>query len=168
MVGDCEGKISLIDCNTLSIQTYSIKNNEIEKVIWIPNFQHNFISSTDKGTIHLYDTRVKDEIRNVKAHDDSVTDLAFSMNNLFLSASADGDIKIWEFNSNDFKTIATYKETNVGKIFALSTNPDYPNIIAVGGDNKGKSIEIIDLTKFDAGKYIHLYIGLILLIGFFF
>lgn len=151
LVGDCDGKLSLVDCNALSIQAYSITNKEIEKVIWSPNSIHNFLASTDKGTIHLFDTRVKDEIQNVQAHQDSVTDLTFSVQNLFLSASADGSIKIWEL-SNDFKLIDTYKESNVGKIFAIKTNPDHPLICAIGGDNKSKSIEVIDLSKIESGK----------------
>jgi len=157
LIGDCDGKISLVDCNALSIQNYSIANNEIEKVCWIPNSLHNFLASTDKGTIHLFDSRVKDEISNVQAHQDSVTDLTFSSASLFLSASADGDIKIWNLDSNNFKLIDTYKEVNVGKIFAIACNPDHPLIVAVGGDNKRKSIEIVDLSKVESGKLIFFF-----------
>lgn len=152
LIGDCGGKITLVDCNALSKQTYTIANNEIEKVIWNPNSVNNFVASTDKGTIHLYDVRSKNEIKCVQAHQDSVTDLTFSINNLFLSASADGDIKIWDLSSNDFKLIDTYKESNVGRIFAIACNPDHPLTFAVGGDSKSKSIEVIDLSKLESGK----------------
>lgn len=119
VIGDCDGKITLVDCNALSIQTYTIANKEIEKVTWHPNSVHNFVASTDKGTMHLFDTRVKDgEIKNIEAHTGSITDLAFSKQ-LCLSACEDGSIKIWDLSSNDFNLIDTYRESNVGKCFDI-------------------------------------------------
>ena len=49
IVGDCDGKITLLDCDALNINSYLIENKEIEKVIWNPNSVHNFVASTDKG-----------------------------------------------------------------------------------------------------------------------
>ena len=152
LIGDCDGKITLVDCNALSMQTYSIPNNEIEKVLWAPDQAHNFVVSTDKGTVHLYDSRAKNEIQRVQAHEDSVTDLTFSASNLLLSACADGNIKIWDLTANNFKLVDTYSESNVGRIFAIASNPDRPLTIAVGGDSKRKSIEVIDLSKLETGK----------------
>ena len=159
-IGDCEGKITLVDCNSLSIQNYLIASNEIEKVIWQPNSIFNFIASTDKGTINLFDTRTKDVIKSVQANANSVTDLTFATDNLLLSACENGDIKIWELSSSNFNLIDTYKDCNVGRIFALSSNPDFPLTCAVGGDNKAKSIEVIDLSKLQSGKIFFLKIFL--------
>lgn len=159
LVGDCDGKITLVDCNALSMQTYAIPNNEIEKVLWSPEQANLFVVSTDKGTVHLYDSRVKNELQRVQAHDDSVTDLAFSQSNLLLSACADGNLKIWDLSANSFKLVDTYSESNVGRIFAISSNPDRPLTIAVGGDSKRKSIEVIDLSKLEAGKCEMIFFG---------
>ena len=134
------------------MQTYSIPGNEIESVLWTPDQAHNFVVATDKGTIHLYDARVKNEIQHVQAHNDTATDLTFAASNLLLSACADGNIKIWDLTANNFKLIDTYSESNVGRIFAMSSNPDRPLTIAVGGDSKRKSIEVIDLSKLETGK----------------
>lgn len=154
LAGDCSGRITLIDCNSFELRNFSISNCEIEKVAWNPHSSNIFVASTDKGMIETFDLRSPQSINRTEAHADSVTDLAFSRKcpNLLVSAGADQKIKVWDTASNRMKLVHEYDQANVGKIFALSANPDLPFVFAVGGDNRLKNLEVIDISNIDNSK----------------
>jgi WD40 repeat protein len=151
LAGDCSGRITLIDCNNFELQHFALADCEIEKVTWNPHSPTAFVASTDKGAIYTFDLRSPGPVSQTDAHSDSVTDLAFSSKcpNLLVSAGADQKIKVWDTAKNRLQLVHEYEQANVGKIYALSANPDLPYVFAVGGDNRLKNLEIMDISNIE-------------------
>ena len=64
-------------------------------------------------------------------------------------------VKVWDVLQDGAQFIAEFPDLNVGSILSLSSNPDLPFTIAVGGDNnKAENFKIIDISKLKTGSYL--------------
>lgn len=150
LIGDSSGFVSLVDCQSGAQKKWNVCKCEIEKVIWNHYNPYQFFCSSSDGFVYNYDVRNdKKAIYSIKAHSDSVTGLALSSscNGCLITASIDKLVKVWDVDEKHAEFITEFSDLNVGSILSLSSNPDLPFVISIGGDNnKSENFKIIDIS----------------------
>jgi periodic tryptophan protein 1 len=77
LIGDSNGVVSIVDCQSGAFKKWNAGKCEIEKVIWNHYNPYTFFCSTSDGQVLNFDARNdKKPIYTIRAHSDSVTGLA--------------------------------------------------------------------------------------------
>lgn len=92
---------------------------------------------------------------NFQAHEKEVTGLALSGQcpGLLVTSSPDGQLKIWDAESDTVPELVHEKNFNMGAVHCLELCPDCPFVIAAGGDKKDNNFTVLDLQSIDVGEY---------------
>ena len=102
--------------------------------------EHNFVISTESGTVQGYDTRKANEtIFEIQAHEQACSNVSFSPHiaPLMATCSTDQYVKIWDISNTAQPTLVAYKKLNMGELFTLQFYKDIPWVLAAGG-SKGE------------------------------
>jgi len=115
---------------------------DLESGQWHPFSEHNFVITTESGTVLGYDTRnTEGPIFEVKAHEKACSSVSFSPHipNMMATCSTDEYIKVWDIANNNGTEpkLVGQKKTNMGELFTLSFYKDIPWVLAAGG-SKGE------------------------------
>ena len=115
---------------------------DLESGQWHPFSEHNFVITTESGTVVGFDTRnTEAPVFEFKAHEKACSSVSFSPHipNMMATCSTDEYIKIWDIAHNgglEPKLIGS-KKTHMGELFTLSYYKDIPWVLAAGG-SKGE------------------------------
>lgn len=152
LAGSCDGTIKLFDCRASEEINISFKSwlldTEIERVAWNCSDSNYFLASTHSGMVHLMDIRNEgNTVWSNRCHDQEVSGLSISPNlkGLLITSSADGLLKVWDFNETEIKLIYT-QNLKIGQIQCLQSSPNNPFTVAAGGDFKKKNFKVVDLN----------------------
>lgn len=151
LTGSCDGTIKLFDCretNDISncFKTWTL-DTEIERVAWNASDTNYFLASTHSGMVHLMDARNEGStVWSHRCHEEEVSGLnvSSSMKGLLITSSADGLLKVWDFNETEIKLVYT-QNLKIGQIQCLQSSPNNPLTVAAGGDFKKKNFKVVDL-----------------------
>jgi WD40 repeat protein len=83
----------------------------------------------------MFDIRQNDSLISLKAHNDSAVNcisISSKITNMFISASEDEQVKVWDINNGKFDLIHE-KKLKIGPINSVKSNPDSGFIFAFGG-----------------------------------
>lgn len=160
LTGCCDGTVKLFDCRDpseidTSFKQWSFTGAEVERVYWDPHNTNNYFVGLNNGTIHYCDIRQEDNsIWNVKAHSDEISGILVNhmKTSMLTTTSADGAIKVWQYNTTAAPTLVYEHEVGIGRVQCADINPDNGFTVAIGGDNKQKQLRVIDVREYDVVK----------------
>lgn len=159
LAGSCDGAVKLFDCRDLNTIQTNFKSwmcdSEIEKVLWNKQDSNYFLVGAQSGKMCYFDRRQDKAPLWIKlAHEMEVSGLSMNerVPGMLTTSSADGSMKVWEFDSNGARLVQE-EDMKIGRIHSMSCAPESPNIIAIGGDNKKRHLRVIDLWEYDAVKH---------------
>ena len=94
------------------------------------------------------------EMWSLAAHSKEVTGLAASgqCEGFLSTTSTDGSLKVWDFKDKELPTLVHERDFKMGVVHCLELCPDYPFIVASGGDNKSHNFTVLNLLGVDVGK----------------
>lgn len=152
LAGSCDGALKLYDCRIVddlnnSFKTWSL-DSEIERVAWNPHDNNYFMASTQAGSVSLFDIRNEgSSVWSHSCHEGEVSGLQMSphVKGLLTTSSADGLLKVWDYNETEIKLVYT-QNLKIGQIQCLQSSPENAFTIAAGGDFKKKNFKVIDLN----------------------
>ena len=113
-------------------------SSDVECVAWDPQSEHQFLISTDNGTVTCHDARYagKEPIFTIGAHSEACTGLAVSsmVPGLLATASLDKSVKLWDIRGGKVEYMGT-RTLDFGQVFCCSfcNDPATPYILALGG-----------------------------------
>jgi len=113
-------------------------SSDVECVAWDPQSEHQFLVSTDNGTVTCHDARYagKDPIFTIGAHADACTGLALNplVPGLLATASLDKSVKLWDIRGGKVEYMGT-RTLDFGQVFCCSwcNDPATPYVLALGG-----------------------------------
>lgn len=154
LAGGCDKTARVFDCRSPESHLTWLLKGEAERVTWNSMAPFQFFAGTSAGTLECYDCR-KGQIWSVKAHEKEVTGLARSHTcpGLLSSSSPDGSIKVWDVQGGEVAPKMVHEKVmTMGQIHCLEMNPDFPFVVAAGGDNKSNNFVVLDLMKYDTVK----------------
>ncbi|XP_059483126.1 periodic tryptophan protein 1 homolog isoform X2 [Neocloeon triangulifer] len=151
LTGSCDKTVRLFDCRTDSIFNEWNLPGEVEKVVWNHFEEYNFLASSDSGHVFYYDVRNKEPVWSLEAHSKEVTGLSLSCScpGLLVTGSMDGKMAVWDMLTGEPEKIDE-KDMGVGAIVALSTSPDSPFVVCVGGDKKDNNFTVWQMENSEA------------------
>lgn len=160
LTGCCDGTVKLFDCRdpneiNTSFKEWTFNGVEVERVYWDPHNTNNYFVGFNNGTIHYCDIRQEtNSIWNVKAHSDEVSGILVNhmKANMLTTTSADGVLKVWQYNTTTAPNLIYENEVGIGRIQCADINSDNGFTLAVGGDNKQKQLRVIDVRDYDVVK----------------
>ena len=77
LIGDCNGAVSIGDCQSGAFKKWTLENEEIEKVIWNHYNPYLCFAGTSNGSIYCFDVRnEKKFIYTFKAHNQLISGLS--------------------------------------------------------------------------------------------
>jgi periodic tryptophan protein 1 len=123
-------------------QKYRLKKEvkDLETGSWHPFSEHNFVLTTESGTVLGYDIRNPSaSLFEFEAHEKACSNLSFSPHvpNLMATCSLDEYVKIWDIAAPEKPKLISYKKFASGELFSLSFYKDIPWVLAAGG-SKGE------------------------------
>lgn len=150
LAGACDNKVRMLDCRSNdTFQAWKV-DGEVESVLWDKQSQntHNFLVSTDAGTVYGFDGRKDKPLWTLDAHHKSCTALSMSPTcpGCLVTASMDETVKVWDVASDKPALIEELK-MNLGVIQCLSACPDWPFVFCMGGDNKENNFKVWDIRN---------------------
>lgn len=158
LTGVCDGSVKLFDCRDLDTINTSCKtwrcDSEVEKVLWNKMDPNYFLVGAQSGKLCYFDRRHDTNPLWIKlAHEMEVSGLALNekLPRMLTTTSADGALKVWDFDSNGARLVQE-EDMKIGRIHSLSYSPESPNIVAIGGDNKKRHFRVVDLLEYDTVK----------------
>lgn len=78
LTGDCNGRASILDCQSGSIKKWKVCQDEIEKVVWNKYNPYTFLCATSSGSVYVIDCRNENShLFTIKAHNEMISGLEF-------------------------------------------------------------------------------------------
>lgn len=155
LVGSCDGTVKLFDCratdNTQSEYKSWDVGAEVERVTWNKHNPNCFMVSTNDGMIHYIDRRnTEAALWKQSAHEKEVTGLVLAehVDGMLSTASADGHVKVWDYDQNG-ATLIFAKHLKMGVIQNIQECPENSFILGVGGDVRKKNFQRINLLDYE-------------------
>lgn len=109
--GAMDGNIKVFDSRAPDAQQTSVQvNGDIECVKWSSwNGGHEFLVSTELGTVESYDSRNMSRLWTLAAHDKAVTSLDYSdlVNGYLVTGSADHTVKLWQVEPGNISCLTS-------------------------------------------------------------
>lgn len=149
LTGCCDGQVRAYDCRSPSVcKSWSV-SGEVERVIWDHFNPFCCLSSTDQGSLHYIDTR-KDNtaLWTLSAHSEAVTGLTLSsqVTGLVTTVSSDKVMKVWDI-AGDQPTFVTERDLKLGELHVVSSCPDAPFVVCMGGDKPSDNFKVMDVRE---------------------
>jgi len=125
-------------------------SNDIESVMWDPHNQHQFLVSTETGTVTCHDARQQGQapLFTIGAHSEACTGISISpvVPGLLATASLDKTVKLWDIRNNEAEYI-TSRGMDVGQVFTVAFCGDQASAytLAVGG--KDAQVAVWDVVS---------------------
>ncbi|KAF4520167.1 hypothetical protein B566_EDAN008985 [Ephemera danica] len=157
LTGCCDKIVRAYDCRTDNTFLEFPVPGEVERVAWNHFNSFYFLTSTDAGNIHCFDTRNQKQLWQInQAHSKEVTGLSLSCScpGLLVTGSMDGRLLIWDIldaSQDAPPTLVDEKALSVGAIYTIQTSPDAPFVVSVGGDNKENLFTVWHMEESEAG-----------------
>ncbi|KAF2882098.1 hypothetical protein ILUMI_24101 [Ignelater luminosus] len=154
LAGSCDQTVKVFDCRSPeNHQTWQV-SGETERIAWNPLEPFSFFAATSTGMVHYFDCR-QGQVWSINAHEKEVTGLTISGQcpGLFLTASSDGLVKIWDSAESTQPNLVYEKDFSMGLVHCLQLCPDLPFVVAAGGDNKSNNFTVFDLQNIDVVKH---------------
>ena len=113
-------------------------SSDVECVSWDPQSEHQFLVSTDNGTVTCHDARFagKEPVFTIGAHADACTGLALNplVPGLLATASLDKSVKLWDIRGGKVEYMGT-RTLDFGQVFCCGWCNDAgtPFVLALGG-----------------------------------
>lgn len=147
LTGSCDGSARVIDCRFKDAVLSWACGGEIERVAWDYFNPFCFAASNNEGKVFYVDCRKGVPVWTLSAHEEEVTGLILSDTcpGLMITTGTDSKVKVWDI-INDQPRQVSEQTTRVGKTLCASICPEAHMSLAVGGDNKERFIQMIDLT----------------------
>jgi len=150
--GSMDGTIAALDARQTEVAAKWKLPSEVECIAWDPHNPQYFMASTDTGLVQRFDARKGSNSKalfTLDAHNDAVSVVAHNPTQpgLFLTASHDKTVKLWNLKDNK-PTVLAKKDLDLGAVFCASFFKDSPFVVAVGGQT-GK-LKIWDSREADA------------------
>lgn len=159
LTGSCDGAIKLFDCRDLNQINTNFKawqcDSEIERVLWNKRDPNYFLVGAQSGKLFYFDRRHDTNPLWIKlAHEMEVSGLVLNekVEGLLTTSSADGTLKVWDFNVDGARLVQS-EDMKIGRIHSVSSSPESPNFIALGGDNKKRHFRVVNLWDYEAVKH---------------
>ncbi|KAF4514024.1 UNVERIFIED_CONTAM: hypothetical protein B566_EDAN018674 [Ephemera danica] len=136
LTGCCDKIVRAYDCRTDNTFLEFPVPGEVERVAWNHFNSFYFLTSTDAGNIHCFDTRNQKQLWQInQAHSKEVTGLSLSCScpGLLVTGSMDGRLLIWDIldaSQDAPPTLVDEKALSVGAIYTVQTSPDAPFVPA--------------------------------------
>ncbi|KAK5643710.1 hypothetical protein RI129_007555 [Pyrocoelia pectoralis] len=153
LAGSCDNTVKLFDCATPENYKTWQTSGEVESLAWNPLESSLFCVGTNTGFIHCYDYRQETPLWTIpEAHEKEVTGLSISDRypGFLVTSSADGLVKVWDYTTNNQPRMISEKDFGMNLVHCLALCPDWPFVIAAGGDNKMNNFSVYDLQNCDA------------------
>ncbi|MBE9031838.1 TIR domain-containing protein [filamentous cyanobacterium LEGE 11480] len=113
-----------------------------------------FISVSSDRKLKIWDTKTRELLDSVKAHDGRITRAAFSpTQQLIATASTDKTIKLWQLNNDGTVQPLSTLEGHRDTIQSIEFSPDGKYIVSGSADSTAK------LWDISSGKQIHTFEG---------
>ncbi|XP_063708439.1 periodic tryptophan protein 1 homolog [Culicoides brevitarsis] len=155
LVGSCDGTVKLFDCratdNSHSEFTSWDVKAEVERVVWNKHNPNCFMVSTNDGMMHYFDRRnAQGPLWQQSAHEKEVTGLVLAehVDGMLCTASADGTVKVWDYDQNG-ATLIFAKHLKMGVIQNIQECPENSFILGVGGDVRKKNFQRLNLLDYE-------------------
>lgn len=155
LVGSCDGTVKLFDCRATDSTQSEFKSwnvsAEVERVTWNKHNPNCFMVSTNDGMMHYFDRRnTEAPLWQQSAHEKEVTGLVLAehVDGMLCTASADGHVKIWDYDQNG-ATLVFAKHLKMGVIQNIQECPENSFILGVGGDVRKKNFQRINLLDYE-------------------
>merc|ERR1712086_400963 len=151
LTGSMDGTVCLTDARSPDVVQRWTLPSEVECVSWKPTDPTVFSASTDSGLVLEFDARAGGGSAprfTLDAHSDACSVVAHNptVEGLFLTASHDKSVKVWDSKSGQPKLLGQ-NNLDIGAVFTASFWQDSPFIVAVGGESgKLKLWDVRDST----------------------
>ncbi|GJQ77266.1 hypothetical protein Trydic_g20691 [Trypoxylus dichotomus] len=154
LAGGCDRSVRSFDCRTPEAHLTWMIQGEAERAIWNPLQPYNFFVGTSEGIVQYFDIR-KGELWSLKAHEQDVAGLVVSGQcpGLLVTTSGDGSVKTWDCKNDTQPVLIHEKDFKMGNVHCLDLCPNYPFIIAAGGDKKSNNFTVLNLLTIDVVKH---------------
>jgi periodic tryptophan protein 1 len=108
--------------------------SDVEVLKWDPVVAERFYIATEDGNLKCYDTRNKQTVYCINAHDSacSALDLSSIHSGLLVTGSSDRTVKIWSI-LNDLPKCLVSRDLGCGKVFTAEFSTDEEYVLAVSG-----------------------------------
>jgi periodic tryptophan protein 1 len=144
-------------------------SSDVECVAWDPQSEHQFLVSTDNGTVTCHDARYagKDPVFTIGAHTEACTGLAVNalVPGILATASLDKSVKLWDIRGGKVEYLGS-RTLDFGQVFCCGfcTDAATPYVLALGGkDGKVLVWDIVSNAsvrqRFPTGKKDEDYAG---------
>ncbi|XP_023954971.2 periodic tryptophan protein 1 homolog [Bicyclus anynana] len=145
--GACDGRARVTDCRAADAHKAWSLAPEIERVVWDSRNPFCFAMSNNEGKVAYVDCRQDEPLWTISAHGKEVTGLILSekVPGLMVTVGADEMLKTWDISSSEAVQVSE-RACKVGQVLCAAPCPDAPYAVAVGGDNKERFIEMVDLS----------------------
>lgn len=142
--------IGLLDARSFTHSTVLSKlSDDPECIRWNPHVPSELYCSDESGTVSIVDIRNPGKlVKRIEAHGKACSSIDFHpvVPGLFLTASVDRSVKIWDVKDN--ATCLITREPDVGKLFTASFAADSPFLVACAG-SRGE-LKVIHLDNSDS------------------
>jgi periodic tryptophan protein 1 len=116
-------KLFLKDVRTNENELSRTMASDVESILWHPHDTHLLSVAAEDGTVETHDVRsfTADPLCSFKAHDKAVSaiTLSHSIKNMFVTASPDQTIKVWNYSqieNNAPKLVKTQNPAMVNRL----------------------------------------------------
>lgn len=143
--GSSDKRVRIYDCRTYdSFMTWKVQG-EVEKGLWNAECPFSCFIGTSEGYLYNIDVRNKKPVWEIKAFEKEVTGLYVNINTpeRLYTTSNEEVLKVFDNLSQAPKSIHD-KNINIGEVICLEGNPDYPNIVALGGTKRCKNLTLLN------------------------
>lgn len=147
LTASADGYVRNFDCRVFDqFQKWNLKAG-VECLLPHPENEYYCFAATENGLIHHIDYRKKKPIFSFQAHDKEITGLSFNKNNpdILISISADESMRFWNVN-NEFECTFS-KKLNLGPLYCIDMNPDYPFLACIGGSHPNRNKKIMKVLN---------------------
>ena len=69
-----------------------------------------------------------------------------------ITSSSDKTVKVWDADEKQAEFVYEFSNLKLGSVLGLSSNPDFPFVIALGGDSKCNNFKILDISSSKQSK----------------
>jgi len=121
---------------------------DVEVVEWNVHKPQEFFISSEDGIVQCFDSLAPQETHfTLQAHAGAVSGLSINhgIPNCMATASDDKSLKLWDISDHKPQLVYSNDSMNA-QLYALSWNPDFSNLLALGGKDH---LQVIDTYKIE-------------------